>query len=107
MLAECAKSCFQLVEPGSVPQIQQAVNLWQVAVQPASQFRLADGTRAHGPIEREFGFGQRRKMLHKLLAPFGEVDGAFAAASVAPTARAEELAVEQWIMLANALAPGA
>ena len=53
------------------------------------------------------GFGQRRKMLHKLLAPFGDVDNAFAAASVAPTARAEELAVEQWIRLANALAPGA
>lgn len=51
------------------------------------------------------GFGQRRKMLHKLLAPFGEVDNAFAAASVAPTARGEELTVEQWIRLANALAP--
>jgi 16S rRNA (adenine1518-N6/adenine1519-N6)-dimethyltransferase len=51
------------------------------------------------------GFGQRRKMLHKLLAPFGEVDDAFAAASVAPTARGEELTVEQWITLANALAP--
>jgi 16S rRNA (adenine1518-N6/adenine1519-N6)-dimethyltransferase len=51
------------------------------------------------------GFGQRRKMLHKLLSPFGEVDNAFAAASVAPTARAEELAVEQWIMLANTLTP--
>jgi 16S rRNA (adenine1518-N6/adenine1519-N6)-dimethyltransferase len=52
------------------------------------------------------GFGQRRKMLHKLLAPFGDVDKAFAAASVTPTARAEELAVEQWIMLANALESG-
>ncbi len=53
------------------------------------------------------GFGQRRKMLHKLLAPFGDVDNAFAAASIAPTARAEELAVEQWIMLANTLTPDA
>jgi 16S rRNA (adenine1518-N6/adenine1519-N6)-dimethyltransferase len=49
------------------------------------------------------GFSQRRKMLHKLLVEFGEVDKAFAAASVAPTARAEELAVDQWILLANAL----
>jgi 16S rRNA (adenine1518-N6/adenine1519-N6)-dimethyltransferase len=51
------------------------------------------------------GFGQRRKMLHKLLAAFGDVDKAFAAAGVAPTARAEELALEQWIVLANALLP--
>ena len=49
------------------------------------------------------GFSQRRKMLHKLLAPFGDADKAFAAAGVAPTARAEELSVEQWIMVANAL----
>src|SRR5579859_4548452 len=49
------------------------------------------------------GFGQRRKMLHKLLLEFGDVDGAFAAAGVAATARAEELAVEQWITLANYL----
>ena len=53
------------------------------------------------------GFGQRRKMLHKLLADFGNVDEAFAAASVAPTARAEELALDQWILLANALKPTA
>jgi len=49
------------------------------------------------------GFGQRRKMLHKLLAEFGDVDKAFAVAAVAPTARAEELALEQWITLANTL----
>jgi 16S rRNA (adenine1518-N6/adenine1519-N6)-dimethyltransferase len=53
------------------------------------------------------GFGQRRKMLHKLLAKFGDVDKAFTAASVAPAARAEELALDQWIMLANALKPAA
>ncbi len=53
------------------------------------------------------GFGQRRKMLHKLLVPFGDVDAAFAAASVAPTARAEELALEQWILLANSFRPEA
>jgi len=51
------------------------------------------------------GFGQRRKMLHKLVAEFGDVDAAFAAASVAVTARAEELAIDQWITLANSLRP--
>jgi 16S rRNA (adenine1518-N6/adenine1519-N6)-dimethyltransferase len=49
------------------------------------------------------GFNQRRKMLRKLLAEFKHVDAAFAAAGVAATARAEELALEQWIKLANAL----
>ncbi len=45
------------------------------------------------------GFGQRRKMLRRALA--GLVDHAgFAAADVAPTARAEELGIEQWGRLA-------
>ena len=47
------------------------------------------------------GFGQRRKMLRRSLA--GVVDeGAFAAAGVAPTARPEELGIEQWGRLAAA-----
>lgn len=45
------------------------------------------------------GFGHRRKMLRRSLA--GVVDPeAFAAAGVAPSARAEELDVEQWGRLA-------
>lgn len=45
------------------------------------------------------GFGQRRKMLRRALA--GLVDEAgFAAAGVAPTARAEELSIEDWGRLA-------
>ena len=47
------------------------------------------------------GFGQRRKMLRRSLA--GLVDAeAFAAAGVAPDARAEELDVEAWGRLAAA-----
>ena len=55
------------------------------------------------------GFNQRRKMLRKLIAHFGGVDAAFARAGVAAAARAEELSLEQWITLANAVeaAPGA
>ncbi len=67
--------------------------------------KLGTGAPFHAVVRA--GFGQRRKMLHKLLAPFGDADDAFAAASVASTARAEELALEQWIMLANALTPTA
>jgi 16S rRNA A1518/A1519 N6-dimethyltransferase RsmA/KsgA/DIM1 with predicted DNA glycosylase/AP lyase activity len=42
-------------------------------------------------------------MLKKLLREFGGVDDAFRAASIPDTARAEELALEQWITLANAV----
>ena len=49
------------------------------------------------------GFSQRRKMLRKLLADYESVPETFHAAGIAPTARAEELSIEQWITLANAL----
>jgi 16S rRNA (adenine1518-N6/adenine1519-N6)-dimethyltransferase len=47
------------------------------------------------------GFGQRRKMLRRSLAALVTPD-AFDAAGVAPTARAEELSVEDWSRLADA-----
>ena len=40
-------------------------------------------------------------MLRKLLANYEGVEEAFHAAGIAPTARAEELSIEQWITLAN------
>ena len=46
-------------------------------------------------------FGQRRKMLRRSLSASVDVD-AFAAAGVAPTARPEDLTLEQWIALAQA-----
>ena len=45
------------------------------------------------------GFGQRRKMLRRVLAGIVEPD-AFLRARIAPTARAEELTVEDWGRLA-------
>lgn len=48
------------------------------------------------------GFGQRRKMLRRSLA--GRVtDEQFAAAGVAPTARPEELDVDEWCRLTDAV----
>ncbi len=46
------------------------------------------------------GFGQRRKMLRRSLAGVVAAD-AFGAAGVLPTARAEEIGVEQWGALAG------
>lgn len=45
------------------------------------------------------GFGQRRKMLRRSLAALCTVDD-LERAEIAPTARAEELGVEQWLRLA-------
>ena len=49
-------------------------------------------------------FGQRRKMLRSSLKPLGiPVDRLLESAGVAPTARAEELAVAEFCALARAL----
>lgn len=62
---------------------------------------LANETRFHDLIRT--GFSQRRKMLRKLLAGEGEIDAALAVAGAVPQARAEELDLDQWIRLTNAL----
>jgi 16S rRNA (adenine1518-N6/adenine1519-N6)-dimethyltransferase len=50
-------------------------------------------------------FGQRRKMLRASLKSLGvPVETLLAAASVMPTARAEELSIEKFCALARALA---
>jgi len=60
--------------------------------------RLLPGAPFHELVRR--GFSQRRKMLRNL----HDNAAAFAAAGIPNTARAEELALDQWIALANALA---
>lgn len=57
--------------------------------------KLAAGAPFHQIVRQ--GFQQRRKMLRKLIGASPEDVGA------APTARAEELSLEQWIELANRL----
>lgn len=49
------------------------------------------------------GFSHRRKMLRKLLAGRAGLETAFAQVGIPSTARGEELSLEQWISLANAL----
>lgn len=51
------------------------------------------------------GFAKRRKMLRGSLAPRVEADD-FEVAGIAPTARAEELGVHDWLRLAHALENG-
>src|SRR5438093_184803 len=60
--------------------------------------RLRPGAPFHKIVRQ--GFSQRRKMLRKLVAGAEPV---LPTLGVPPTARAEELSLEQWIALANAL----
>jgi len=64
---------------------------------------LSPGAPFHDLVRQ--GFSQRRKMLRNHLTGFGELDRAFAAAGVPVTARAEELSLDQWITVANAVRP--
>jgi 16S rRNA (adenine1518-N6/adenine1519-N6)-dimethyltransferase len=66
---------------------------------------LAEDAPFHDIVRR--GFSQRRKMLRNLLDGTDRVTAAFAAVGIPLTARAEELHIEQWIALANALRPAA
>jgi len=69
------------------------------------RLKLAENAPFHDIVRR--GFSQRRKMLRNLLDGTDRVTAAFAAVGIPLTARAEELHIEQWIALANALRPAA
>ena len=92
-----------VVSPGCFypsPRVESAVVVLErrdPRVTPVPGARFADAVRA--------GFGHRRKMLKKQLTGFGEVEEAFARLAIPATARAEELNLDQWIALANALVP--
>lgn len=59
-----------------------------------------DALRAEVFALVDAGFGQRRKMLRRSLADLVDADR-FAAAGVAPTARPEELSLDDWVRLAR------
>lgn len=67
----------------------------------AARTRLEPGAPFHELVR--CAFRQRRKMLRGVLAGYDRIGEAFRLANVSPTARAEELSLEQWIALANAL----
>ena len=63
--------------------------------------KLEAGAPFHESVRQ--GFQQRRKMLRKLIGAHDRVDAALVAVGAVTTARAEELSLEQWIGVANAL----
>lgn len=81
------------------PRVMSAI----VRMFPLSQCRLADGKLDLFAALVTQAFSQRRKMLRGTLAPLLP-PGALEAAGIPPTARAEEVAVETYINLANTLA---
>jgi 16S rRNA (adenine1518-N6/adenine1519-N6)-dimethyltransferase len=60
---------------------------------------------AHTTLERvtAAAFGQRRKMLRQSLRSLGDPQALFEATRIDPTARAEDIAVEGFVALANAV----
>ena len=85
-----------------MPRVESAVVLLE---RRDPRLTLIAGAPFHDIVRR--GFSQRRKMLRNLLDGPAEVARAFAAAAIPLTARAEELGIEPWIALANALRPPA
>jgi len=67
--------------------------------------KLEPGAPFHELVR--LGFQQRRKMLRKLLGNHDLVDTVLQSLGLPVTARAEELSLEQWIILANHHRPAA
>ena len=59
--AEHTERGFELIEPGGVEQVEQAVHLGEMAVQAACEFGFSYAIGAHSGIQRQFRFGQGRQ----------------------------------------------
>jgi 16S rRNA (adenine1518-N6/adenine1519-N6)-dimethyltransferase len=96
-----ARALFDIPGSAFVPPPKVTSTLVQVTPRaaPLAECRFADLERITAAA-----FGQRRKMLRASLRTLGDADALLAAAGVTPTARAEELAVEEFCALARALA---
>src|SRR6266568_9339102 len=53
-LAECRERGFELIHAGSVPQVEQAIDLGHVPAEAPRKLGLLDAGLAHGFVEREF-----------------------------------------------------
>jgi 16S rRNA (adenine1518-N6/adenine1519-N6)-dimethyltransferase len=80
------------------PKVTSTVVRFRPRPAPLAPCRQADLERVTAAA-----FGQRRKMLRQSLKSLGvEAEALLAAAGVTPTARAEELSVEEFCALARA-----
>ena len=100
--AYCSVTSLFPVPPGAfrpAPKVDSAVV--RLLPKPAAQIGIADAT-AFADVVRD-AFGQRRKTLRNALSKLCEAED-FAVVGVRPEARAEQLAVEEFIALGNRLA---
>ena len=91
-----------VVPPGAfnpAPQVDSAIV--RLLPRPADQIQLRDEALFARLVST--AFGQRRKMLRNTLREMAD-ESQLAALGIAPTARAEEVAVADYVALANALA---
>ena len=90
-----------VVPPGAfnpAPKVDSAIV--RLIPRPAADLQARDAALLASLVQA--AFGQRRKMLRNNLREFVSEDG-LAALGIAPTARAEELCVDDFVRLANAL----
>ncbi len=80
------------------PKVESAVVHLKPRPEPLAPARFATLERVTAAA-----FGQRRKMLRSSLKPLGDADALLAATGLPPTARAEELSVQQFCALAQAV----
>jgi 16S rRNA (adenine1518-N6/adenine1519-N6)-dimethyltransferase len=80
------------------PQVESAV---VVLDRRDPRVKLHPGAPFHEIVR--LGFGQRRKMIRHLLVAHGAGEKTFSQVGISSAARAEELSLDQWIELANAL----
>jgi 16S rRNA (adenine1518-N6/adenine1519-N6)-dimethyltransferase len=86
-------SCFH-----PAPQVESAVIVFD---RREPRVTLLSGAPFHELVRA--GFAHRRKMLRSQLHDFGVAENLLRHVGAVPTARAEELSLDQWITLANAV----
>src|SRR6266568_40289 len=67
-LAECRERGFELIHAGSVPQVEQAIDLGHVPAEAPRKLGLLDAGLAHGFVEREFRGREDGEGYHLLAA---------------------------------------
>jgi 16S rRNA (adenine1518-N6/adenine1519-N6)-dimethyltransferase len=101
--AVCAAEIVMNLPPGAFtppPKVESAVVRFDPLPTPFAHLDVIERLTAAA-------FGQRRKMLRASLRKLGLPDSMFAACDIAPTARAEEIPVEKFLMMARMMAGGA
>ncbi|HWA23158.1 MAG TPA: 16S rRNA (adenine(1518)-N(6)/adenine(1519)-N(6))-dimethyltransferase RsmA [Caulobacterales bacterium] len=100
--AACTPEIAMTLPPGAftpAPKVESAVVRFDPLPAPFAHLDVLERLTAAA-------FGQRRKMVRASLKRLGLPEALFAACGIAPTARAEEIPVEKFLMLAGKMTGG-